>query len=208
MTVCWPPTVCLCTVCLHSHIWTASKTHAHTYTYKKRGKKIKNRALHRGWRNDSGVKNVRCSWRGLAFGSQHPYWIYWKVVAAFNSSSSDSDTSGLQGHLHSDAHAHMGTCIHAYTHTKLEIKVVKTASRERPSTTHLLHPQHCCKLWNSYLPFKMCPNNSAFKEQCDKARNLHAIAIFLWVLNKIWRKIKIAPKHLPTTLSSCARAYH
>lgn len=74
--------------------------------------------------------------------STHSGWF----VAACNSSSSGSDTSGLQGHLHSHAHAHMGTCIHAYTRTKLEIKVAKTAFRERPSTTHLLHPQPCGKL--------------------------------------------------------------
>lgn len=128
-----------------------------------------------------------------------------QFVAACNSGSSGSDPSGLQGRR---THMHMPTWVHAYTHTKLEIKVVKTASCERSSTTHLLHPQRCWKLWNSYLPFKMCPNNSAFKERCDEAWILHAIAVFLWVLNKIWRKIKIALRHLPTTLSSCARAYH
>lgn len=132
-------------------------------------------------------------------------WMYWMVVAAYNSSSSGLTPLASRGTC---SHMHMPTWVHAYTHTKLEIKVVKTASCESLSTTHFLHPQHCCKLWNSYLPFKMCPNNSAFKEQCGEAWNLHAIAIFLWVLNKIWRKIKIALKHLPTTLSSCARAYH
>lgn len=66
-----------------------------------------------------------------------------RFVAACNSGSSGSDPSGLQGHR---THMHMPTWVHAYTHAKLGIKVVKTASHERSSTIHLLHPQHCCKL--------------------------------------------------------------
>lgn len=50
-------------------------------------------------------KNLYCSSREI--GSQHPYWL---ATATCKSSSRDLvPSSGLRGHLHSDAHTHIQT---------------------------------------------------------------------------------------------------